>query len=182
MTIPEATTSAAALGLRLETTMTVFPGRPARIYTQYPRPFTSPSQDFDGTVYVSVANGLLASGRSATEFRTTGGAAYCQVAGTWPVLTCWTPKSGRMVTVGAGDIAKPSMRFHRLAIGARPKGLRTVGYGASWVWRKADETGRRRIVLRCYSDRRALTCENDYRSGFRLARNGTYGSWAKTEV
>lgn len=120
---------------------------------------------------LTLLTGLRSTGRPRLEFRTTGGAAYCQAPTEDEFenggLTCWTPRSGRLVTMKTGV----TMRFHRQAIGARPSGFRTVGFGASWV---SPTQSSNLPQISCYSNRRALTCEDGRGFGFILGRDGTF--------
>lgn len=163
LSISEARAVIEGTGLQLDYRIrwVVRPGFPRRVVAQNPEP--GRPWYVDGGNSIDVSTGLRPSGRVALEFRTTGGGAYCQVQTSDPVdeLVCWHPRTGRIVTMSGGTgFGAATSRFHRGAIGARPAGFRTVGFGASW----------RRSFWNCYSTRQALTCSVDQRHFFRLGR------------
>lgn len=171
LSVPEARSVAESAGGQLSTNgWVVRPGLRQRIAVQDPKPgwlwyVRSPIQ-------VSVSTGLLPLGRPPMEFRTTDGATYCQVQTNGSIyieLVCWHPRTGRIITMpGAQGFGAASDYTHRGAIGHRPAGFRTVGFGASWRFSMRG----RGEGWNCYSNRKALTCtvgdEGD--TFFRLGR------------
>ncbi|WP_217924921.1 hypothetical protein [Miltoncostaea oceani] len=106
------------------------------------------------------------------EFRTTGGATYCQVqtSGALDIeLVCWHPRTGRIITMPGGTGFGAATHYtHRGAIRHRPAGFRTVGFGASWRFSIEG----RGAGWNCYSSRKALTCTvgDERDTFFRLGR------------
>lgn len=157
LTLPEARSVVAGAGGELSTAgWVVRPGLRDRVAIQDGKPGWPWSPG--SSILVSVSTGLMPLGRPAMEFRTTGGATYCQVQtrdALYIELVCWHPRTGRIITMpGAQGFGGATHYTHRGAIGHRPAGFRTVGFGASWRFSiKGRGAG-----WNCYSNRQALTC------------------------
>lgn len=169
LTEDEARQALAAAGIVTDMVYTVVrPGKPGTVFSQK----APPGSVGWGSVSFSVTTGLRASGNPAHEFRTTGGGAYCRIqfeVNLGDDLVCWHPRTGRIVIMpGISEFGRAVSVFRRGAIGVRPKGFRTVGFGASWVgggWN-------------CYSNRQALTCRTEPEAWFRLGRIKGFASKA----
>lgn len=158
--VQQATGHARDDGLTVSRAWLVSPEPQSLVVTQWPNPGTERSLG-DGTeidhVVLWVSTGLEATGRPAAEFRTTGGAIYCQVNTASEItlsLVCWRPRDGVMVWFAASESWVNRSRV-RGARGKRPRGFRTLGHGGTW----------RRHGIRCVSRPAGLTCRNAYGDG-----------------
>lgn len=184
LALPDAQAAAAAAGVPLQVRLRVHPYAAGKVIEQWPRAGEAVASADEGGVLTVVSTGMLPTG-AAREFRTTGGAAYCQVdddRDLGPHLYCWAPRNGWMIALPARGVGRAPVWTHRRAIGHRPAGFRTVGFGGSWRWRASYQ-----IVgspptsfwaFNCYSNRTRLTCTNSNNDGFWVGRRGGTRVWS----
>lgn len=173
MSIANARTNLAAAGItRVNVAWNVRPGSTRRVVSQMP-PAGISIDNANGAV-IWVSTGLQATGRRGKEFRTPGGAAYCQIDDSAELdvqLVCWTPNDGYTISLMVSEVPRPRARTDRRARGVKPAGFPTVAFGRTWTYR----LGTKRIV--CRSQATGLTCTNAARGGFWLGRGRGVRVW-----